>query len=217
MINEKHKSIYGIFTNKRTKKKLAFYPCPKNANTSAKLFFLKHLGIENEFIFIGDTIPSYKQTNNDLKGKKNLINFLPLQQPFTKMNIDIKCCLIRNPVDRFVSSYKNRILFHKDKGYKNHSINMILDKLEAGLFENKHFLPQSFFLGDDLNYFTFYANVKNIKFFKDKINDFFGRRIEFPKLQTGGKEFDVNLNNSQLNRISKIYAKDFELFGSKEL
>ena len=62
MINEEHKSTYGVFINKRTEEKLAFYPCPKNANTSAKLFFLCHLGIENKFIFIGDKVPLYKQT-----------------------------------------------------------------------------------------------------------------------------------------------------------
>ena len=31
-------------------------------------------------------------------------------------------------------------------------------KLESNLFENKHFLPQSYFLGDHLDYFSFYSN-----------------------------------------------------------
>ena len=29
-------STYAVFTNKTTKKKLIYYPCPKNGNTSAK-------------------------------------------------------------------------------------------------------------------------------------------------------------------------------------
>ena len=212
MINKKRKSIYGIFINKRTKKKLAFYPCPKNANTSAKLFFLRHLGIENEFIFIGDNIPLYQQNENDFNGKKNIVIFLPSKQPFLKVDVDIKCCITRNPIDRFISSYKNRILFHRDVGFNDHSVDMILDKLQVGLFENKHFLPQSFFLGEDLDYYSFYADVKNVKFFKDKVNEFFEKKIEFPVLQTRGKEFDVKLTNSQIDRISKIYEKDFKLF-----
>ena len=41
---------YGIFKNKKTNKTLVYYPCPKNANTSAKLFFAKHLGIDKRII-----------------------------------------------------------------------------------------------------------------------------------------------------------------------
>ena len=211
-MNEKIKSIYGVFINKHTERKLVFYPCPKNANTSAKLFFLKHLGIANKFIFIGDKIPLYKQTKKDFKGKMNLIDFLPAKQPFSKLDAEVKCCIIRDPLDRFISSYKNRILYHKDIKFKNHSVDMILKKLEIGLFENKHFLPQHFFLGDDLSYYSFYTDITNIKVFEDKVNEFFGNKINFPEMQTGGKDFDVRLNNIQIERIRTIYAKDFEIF-----
>tara|TARA_B100001245_G_C22805789_1_gene388239 strand:- start:42 stop:692 length:651 start_codon:yes stop_codon:yes gene_type:complete len=212
MKNKNNQSVYGVFRNKNTNKTIVYYPCPKNANTSAKSFFLKHLGIENNFKFVGDKIPKYKQNIKDFDGKNNLIHFLPTKQKFIKINADIKCCLIRNPIERFISSYKNRILYHKDIKFYDHSIDMILDKLEAGLFENLHFLPQNFFLGDNLNYFQIYADVKNIQLFQDQVNDFFGEIIDFPKLQTKGSEFKIKLNNTQLNRVKKIYTKDFEIF-----
>lgn len=215
MIAENQKSTCAIFTNKHNEKKLAYYPCPKNANTSAKLFFVKHLGVENKFKFIGDKIPSFKQTKKDLDGKNNLVNFLPNYQPFFKIYIDIKCCFIRNPFERFVSTYRNRIIYHNDVQFRKHSIDMVLDKLENELFENKHFLPQNFFLGDNLEYYTFYTDVNNTKIFEDKVNEFFGKKIKFPKLQTGGKEIKIKLNNAQLDRISKIYAKDFKLYCTK--
>ena len=50
--------------NKKNGKKLVYYPCPKNAHTSAMLFFVKHLGLESKFVFIGDKIPKYKQKKN---------------------------------------------------------------------------------------------------------------------------------------------------------
>tara|TARA_Y100000590_G_scaffold84475_1_gene94385 strand:- start:2690 stop:3340 length:651 start_codon:yes stop_codon:yes gene_type:complete len=212
MINKKIQSVYGIFKNKNTNKTIVYYPCPKNANTSAKLFFLRHMNLENNFIFIGDKIPSYKQEIRDFGEKNNLINFLPLKQKFEKVDANIKCCIIRDPIDRFISSYKNRILFHKDKSFDNHSIDMVLEKLEAGLFENKHFLPQNYFLGDNLNYFQIYADVKNINFFQNKINEFFEKNIEFPKLQTGGKNFLIKLNKKQIRRVKNIYQKDYEIF-----
>ena len=204
-------STYGVFENKKNNKKLVFYSCPKNANSSAKLFFAKHLGVENKFVFLSDKIPQYKQTDNDFFGKKNIIHFLPVKQPFVAVDVDYKCCLTRNPVERFVSAYKNRILYHKDKQFKDHTIDMILEKLEKGLYENRHFLPQTYFLGDNLNYYSFYADVKNIKYFEKKVNDFFGKKVKFPEIQIRGKEFVVKLSNKQLNRIRKIYFKDFKL------
>ena len=209
-------STYPIFNNKDNKT-LVFYACAKNANTSAKLFFAKHLGIENNFYFIEDDIPRYK-TRESLNlakenvGKKNLINIWPNYQKFSGVKADIKCCIIRHPYDRFVSTYRNRILFHKDKNFRNYTIDMVLDQLENNKFENKHFLPQYFFLGNTLLYYTFYADMKNIKFFENSVNSFFGKKIEFPKLQTGGKNYMVNLTNKQKKRIQNIYQKDFEFF-----
>ena len=52
-------STYPIFKNNKNET-LVFYACAKNANSSAKLFFAKHLGIENNFFFIEDDIPKHK-------------------------------------------------------------------------------------------------------------------------------------------------------------
>jgi len=49
-------SIYAILKNKENRT-LAFYPVPKNANSSAKLFFAKHLGIDKDFLFLSDKAP----------------------------------------------------------------------------------------------------------------------------------------------------------------
>ena len=202
---------YGIFTNKITNKTLAYYPCPKNANSSAKLFFAKHLGVDNNFIVVPDNLPGYKQTPNLFADKKSIANFLPSKQPFTKLTkIDIKCCIVRDPIGRFISAYKNRILFHKDREFYNHTIDMVIDKLINGLFENRHFLPQTYFLGNNLKYFSFYSDINNINFFETKVNDFFGKKIEFPKLNFKRKEQDLYLKKDQLLKIKKIYIDDFE-------
>ena len=205
-------SKYGIFINKKNNKKLVYYPCPKNANTSAKLFFLKHLGIENKFIFIGDKIPLYKQKESDLNGLQNLVNFLPSKQPFAEINADFKCCLLRDPLNRFLSAFKNRILFHKDEEFQNHSIDMIIEKLENNLFENQHFLPQNYFLGKDIKYFSFHADLKNISIFVEKVNDFFQKKIHFPKIQTNNDNSDIKLTKKQEQKLIKIYQEDYNLF-----
>ncbi len=212
-MNENNKSYYGIFENKTNGKKLIYYPCPKNANTSAKLFFAKHAEIEDKFVFISDKIPQYKQTRSMFATEKkiNIVSFLPSKQKFKKVLADEKCCIIRDPIKRFISAYNNRILFHKDKQFKNHTVNMIIEKLENNLFENEHFLPQTFFLGNDLKYYTIVGNIKNIYKFEKMVNSFFEKKIKFPKIQTGGNTFDLKLDKSQLDKIKKIYNQDFDL------
>ena len=206
----------GIFTNERTNKTLIYYPVAKNANSSAKLFLIEHLGLKNKFYFIEDEIPRYKQTKkiyDYYKEKMNLVDFLPPYSRFKKVDTDEKCCLVRDPIKRFISSYKNRILFHKDRGFLNHSLDMIIDKLENNMFENRHFLPQNYWLGNDLKYFSIVANTSNIKNFVDGINNFFQKKIDFPKIQISGKEFQISLNLSQIKKLKKIYSDDYDLIG----
>ena len=204
-------SKYAVFTNKVTNKKLIYYPCPKNANTSAKMFFAKHLNIDKHYLFLGDEIPQINQKPEQYRGKQNIIGIIPSKQPFKKINVDIKCCIVRDPIKRFISAYKNRILYHRDFQFKDHSIDMILEKLEIDNFENRHFLPQVYFLGEDLNYYTFWSTTEELSFFAEQVNDFFSRKIIFPKIQTGGSDIKIKLTSSQIRKIEKIYEKDFKL------
>ena len=55
----------GLFSNERTNKTLIYYPVAKNANSSAKLFLIEHLGLKNKFYFIEDEIPRHKHTKKN--------------------------------------------------------------------------------------------------------------------------------------------------------
>ncbi len=208
---------YAVFQNKKTGKKLVYYPVAKNANSSAKLFFLKHLKIDKNYYFLADKVPEYK-LNSDLKYKNldkkyNLVNFLPSYNPFKKIDVDEKCCIVRNPIKRFISAYKNRILFHKDNGFQNLNIDEIIEKLENNLFDNRHFLPQSYWLGNDLKYFTIVANISNMETFINGVNNFFQNKVEFPRIQTGGTDANINLKTNQIIKLKKIYSDDYDLIG----
>jgi len=212
------KNFYPIFTNTITNKELVYYPVKKNANSSAKLFFARHLGIEHKFFFLEDNIPRINQTKklySKYKDKNNLINFFESKHMFVKINVEFKSCIIRDPIKRFISAFKNRILFHRDKEFYDHSVDLIINKLENGLFENRHFLPQNYWLGDNLNFFNIIGEVSNIKSFANKINNFFNKKIHFPKIQTGGKEFSISLDVDQIKKIKKIYSNDYDLIGDR--
>ena len=208
---------YAIFQNRNTGRKLVYYPVAKNANSSAKLFFLKHLKMDKNYYFLSDKVPEYK-VNEDSKYKNldkkyNLVNFLPSYTPFEKIEVDEKCCIIRNPVKRFISAYKNRVLFHKDFGFRNLNIDEIIEKLENNSFDNKHFLPQSYWLGSDLRYFTIVSNISNMETFINGVNNFFQNEVEFPRIQTGGADENITLTDSQIIKLKKIYSSDYDLIG----
>ena len=211
------KITYAIFQNKNTGRKLIYYPVAKNANSSAKLFFLKHLKIDKNYYFLSDKVPEYKINEGSkfkmLDKKYNLVNFLSSYNPFEKIDVDEKCCIIRNPIKRFISAYKNRILFHKDFGFQNLSINEIIEKLENNSFDNRHFLPQSYWLGSDLRYFTIVSNISNMETFINGVNNFFQNKVEFPRIQTGGADENITLTDSQIIKLKKIYSSDYDLIG----
>ena len=211
------KITYAIFQNRNTGRKLVYYPVAKNANSSAKLFFLKHLKIDKNYYYLSDKVPEYK-INQDSKYKNldkkyNLVNFLPSYTPFEKIKVDEKCCIIRNPIKRFISAYKNRVLFHKDFGFRNLNIDEIIEKLENNSFDNKHFLPQSYWLGSDLRYFTIVSNISNMETFINGVNNFFQNKVEFPRIQTGGADENITLADSQIIKLKKIYSSDYDLIG----
>ena len=208
-------SKYLILKNKLNQS-LVYYPVPKNANTSAKLFIAKHLNVDNHFIFIGDDIPRYLQKKEDLKSKESIVRFLPSKQEFSKVDVDFRCCILRDPIKRFISAYKNRVLYHKDKLFYNHSIDKIINKLIQKKFENPHFLPQVFFLGHNINYFNFYCDVDEIEKFQRFINNFFVRNIIFPKIQTGSTGKKIILNNHQIDQLKEIYRDDYQLISSSK-
>ena len=199
------KITYAIFQNRNTGRKLVYYPVAKNANSSAKLFFLKNLKLDKNYYFLSDKVPEYK-VNEDSKYKNldkkyNLVNFLPSYTPFEKIDVDEKCCIIRNPIKRFISAYKNRVLFHKDFGFRNLNINEIIEKLENNSFDNRHFLPQSYWLGSDLSYFTIVSNISNMETFINGVNNFFQNKVEFPLILTGGTNENINLKTNQIIKL----------------
>ncbi len=173
--------------------------------------------MDKNYYFLSDKVPEYK-VNEDSKYKNldkkyNLVNFLPSYTPFEKIDVDEKCCIIRNPIKRFISAYKNRVLFHKDFGFRNLNINEIIEKLENNSFDNRHFLPQSYWLGSDLRYFTIVSNISNMETFINGVNNFFQNKVEFPRIQTGGADENITLTDSQIIKLKKIYSSDYDLIG----
>ena len=203
-----------VFKNKNLET-LVFYPVPKNANTTAKALFASIIGVEDKFAY-RENIPKHKRPSEThlmkLGAKPSITGFFMNYEKFAKLNVDLKICIIRNPLERFISAYENRVLFHKDKGFFELSIDQVLDQLTLGNFENKHFLPQYYFLGEDLSYFTHIYKMNEIHLFYNTLLNYFNvkNKINIPHLQTGRSK-KITLTKTQINKVKSIYKTDYIL------
>ena len=203
-----------VFKNKNLET-LFFYPVPKNANTTAKALFASIIGVEDKFAY-RENIPKHKRPSEThlmkLGAKPSITGFFMNYEKFAKVNVDFKICIIRNPLERFISAYENRVLFHKDRGFFELSIDQVLDELILGNFENKHFLPQCYFLGEDIHYFTHVYKINEIHLFYDTLLNYFNvkNKIIIPHLQTG-RSTKITLTKAQMDKVKNIYIKDYIL------
>ena len=195
-------SAYRIF-QKNDGSNLVFYPVPKNANSSFKKLFVELLEIDKEFIFLDDKVPMIKkhQYDKNMDNKNWLWSFLPPKPKFVELPDTlnaIKLAIVRDPIDRFLSAYNNRILWHQDNDFQNLSIKGVISNLKQKNFKNLHFLPQTFFLGKNPDYFTKISIMPSIDGITDEICNFFEKKISLKQIQT----------NHGLNPLSKAELED---------
>lgn len=133
------------------KSKLAFYAVPKNACSSVKLALHRS---ETGYDVSVDAVHNWSTTNF----------FEPAPEGYTTF------CIIREPVQRFVSGYLHRIVQREDlrrdvaeqtiaalgleyvPGIEDFALN-IAKYAGAAASVDHHFSPQARFLGSDLGYF----------------------------------------------------------------
>ena len=213
-------SAYRLF-QRTDGKNLVFYPVPKNANSSFKKLFVELLSIEKDYLFLDDEIPMYKKDKYKLDSNKNywLWSFLPPKPRFTMMpsSLDvIKIAVVRDPIERFLSAYNNRVNWHKDINFNNLSMKDVVKRLKEKNFDNQHFLPQTFFLGNDPNYFNYLTKMPSIDGLVDYINQFFGKNFKIKKLQTNHGKNPISMEEVSKfsNELRHIYKKDYEFINS---
>ena len=206
---------YKIITKYSTNNKLVIYPISKNANTSIKMYLAQHLNLHKNYEYKED-IPRYKRKPEKYYSIPSICSFLPNYSKFEEVDANIRICVIRDPLKRFVSTYQNRILFHKDPKFQGFSVDQVIENLRKNNFENRHFLPQNYFLGHNLSYFTNIYKINEMDLFTKDLNAFFGKELQFPHLQTG-KTNKITLTSNQIEQIKEIYIEDYKLFKDIDL
>jgi len=207
------------------KYKLLYVPVPKNACTSIKNFFWN---LEHEEPFVPF----------EIKGKKyrHIHDFYPTTY-FSQANARaleprvrnyFKFTVIREPIERLVSCYRNRILFHRElsldalKQAKVRStellptpdINHFIKHLKLYRVASKaiehHTELQSKFIGTSLRFFDHVGRFEDINDLEAALSGVVGSTVAFERLQTGGPPADmIDMSEESREILYSHYEPDY--------
>ena len=135
-------------------------------------------------------------------------------------NHPVRFCIIRNPVDRFLSGYTNRIIFHRDLNQLNIEPPSVSDFIKNFDYYNKvshstkiHFQPQEYFYGKDLNLYTHIFNFKQFGDVKKLLETVGNATLPDLHLQQSGDLQKPVLTEAETEWVKNLYKVDYELYG----
>ena len=195
---------------------LAYLPIPKCASTTLKHIFYS-LKFNQEYSEPIEQIHQFWYPYTDiLEHLKNLDNYL-------------KFTVIRDPIKRLLSCYKNLVLHYKIFYLKSvqgkvknldlkiePDINYFIENLENYFqFSDSivhHALPQNKYIGKDLNIYDFICPIENLQNLRQIISHNAKVEIKLPRLQTAGPKITLkDLTEKSLKKLIEFYAEDYQL------
>ena len=210
-----------------------YIPVPKIACTSLKHFFYE--------IKYGTSFPlaEHREKFKHIHkwSKSQLFNEWqknPLIQNKDSLNLAFKFCIVRDPIERVLSCYKNRVVYHKD-----------LRDLDSKLFENANLKIEpdlNFFIDHLEEYMSVHSGIKHharsiIDYlgpdpkFYDSIydiseiyNSLYPRLLtmipktdfKIKRLQSSDKIsslLNTSLSASQTDQLQQLYHMDYMIYG----
>ena len=124
-------------------------------------------------------------------------------------------CIIRDPIDRFVSGYRNRIAYWRDLGEQMPDINdfalHLEDHCKADNHIRHHFMPMVEFTGRDPSFYDRVFLLEEIGL----IPDYVGVPLTISRAQEGGPKMTrADLSEEALAHLETFYAEDYRVWGS---
>jgi len=215
-------SRYQIHQIYLQEKKLIYIPIPKNACSSLKqAFYQIEFGKQFDYshnlkLGFHDIHDYYEKRNNAFTSLKRLKN-----------NEDCRCfAVVRDPIDRLLSSYGNRVIDLKDLEASRkilEKINLPVEpdlntfvlnletyrKVNIGI--NHHVRLQSEFLGGTLEYLDQVYPFEKMKLVTQKLKSY-DSKLVMKREKSDGAKFNINhLSPEALNFALEYYKKDYQL------
>lgn len=194
------------------KHKIAFLLIPKNACTSI-----------SHGIYEIDTGEEYP-----VNAVEHIHKYYHPQGVFTNINdYDdyFKFVVVRDPIKRFVSAFRNRVCFHKDlHGMDAPSENLTPDPSLNYFIENlaeyvdrstkleMHVMPQCVLFNRRLDLLDAVFPIEEVPKLEGKLSEIIGEPFSFPRQQTGGPEMSLaDLTPASFEKLLSFYAEDYAL------
>jgi len=186
------------------KKKFMVTNMPKNGMTALKRVIVKedklNCSLEKVHYFLNNLNFGYRKVSFESAMKKKYKNF-------------VKFIVYRDPVDRFVSFYKNKLMeeYRSDTPY--HYLGLVgKDPDEVLDFVEKELLKPFFLQEEHVGaQYPFYAFSYDYVVPLDKLNKFMKEKfdVDLSKGHNSTSHVRFKLNNQQKERVRKLYRKDF--------
>lgn len=205
-----------------SEQKLIYIPIPKNACTSTKQM-LHRIEFGREFDTTRPVNDPYVDIHDYYKKREGAFTGTEDLNSLTDYN---RFAIIRNPVERLISCYRNRVIdlgdlktdassLHKYGLSATPDLNTFVMNLKKYRKASKsiehHSRPQSAFLGDTLRYLDYVFPIEDL----DRLQQFlkpFSPGLTFLKRKSGGTKIEVaDLTEDALRSAVRFYKKDFRL------
>jgi Sulfotransferase family len=205
---------------------ICYFPVPKVANTSIKHMLFE---IENGKPFRSPVI---------IDGvRKSHIHRVYETVPFEKGNLAsfndmLRIAVIRDPLERLVSCWRNRVQHYGELSSGKVSLNRLEElgvppdpdlntfALNIGKYRkakgsiHTHAAPIVDFLGHDANYFHMIFSINNLPLVEDFFHILTGEKRKLRRSQTGGPKASIaELSETAIQHLKQVYAADYEVFG----
>jgi Sulfotransferase family len=206
-----------------TRYPIAYHATPKVACTSIKLA-LYELEYGRPFEPRQDGNGRWKHIHNSWQGGTPYFAPVPTPKSYFKFAV------VRDPLERFLSAFANRVIYHDELGPKNlchlkgelvglrpnPSLSEFiadLDRYRAASWQIRHHTdPQINFIGRDLLYYDRIFDFTELAKIPDALKVAADAQITLPHEQSGGPKLSMaELSKKQLERLSDFYAEDYLL------
>lgn len=207
--------------------KLAYFPIPKIACTSLKHTLFE---INNGFYLRNpdqETRPKKKNRKCSIHAIYRTAKYS--EKEHTELNEYKSFAVIRDPMQRILSAYSNRILHHralkkpavvaalKEKQLPlNPDINQFI--MQIGQYRDvsneilSHTRPLRYFLGKDLSRFDRIFTIQQMPEVARYLSETVGKEICIPRFQTGGEKQNLEmLTHEAFDKLRELCKPDYEI------
>ncbi len=225
---------------------------PKNGYSTAARMLISLQGVGERYRGFSAPLPGERDTDcriapleicifgrtETVEYPRPVANWFVRIEPFSaEPRADIRFCILRHPLDRFVSVYRRHMMLGgifrmvATPYTKLLSPDAFCARIEEGWHErpwtgglanirevdgyawDKHLWPQHFYLGRDANYFTHIFSFTDLPRVAEFLSELHKTQVKLPHINHSDGMPMPHLSVSLRRRVEALYKEDLEIFG----